>query len=183
MSRNFKLRQGTIRNIRPNQEQTVGIASNRKKMEEPRFLSGWKEIANYLGKGVRTVQRYERQMGLPARRPAGRPRAAVIATKAEIDAWVAASPIRHEFRLARQEFASSRSSLSSGLKKMHRLAAEMQGLRNELRTCVQALHQSIQMVGVESGKISADRLMQLKPELNLAPGFSFRYDYDLKRIV
>ena len=28
-------------------------------------LNGWKEIANYLGKGVRTVQRYEREFGLP----------------------------------------------------------------------------------------------------------------------
>lgn len=33
------------------------------------ILSGWKEIANYLRKGVRTVQRYERELGLPIRRP------------------------------------------------------------------------------------------------------------------
>jgi hypothetical protein len=41
----------------------------------PEILSGWKDIANYLGKGVRTVQRYGREMGLPIHRPAGmRPR-------------------------------------------------------------------------------------------------------------
>lgn len=72
-----------------------------KKMEEPQFLSGWKDIANYLGKGVRTVERYERELGLPVRRPAGKPRGSVVATKAEIDAWVAASPIREAFHLAR----------------------------------------------------------------------------------
>ena len=49
------------------------------------ILSGWKEIANYLGRGVRTVQRYEIEKHLPIRRPAGE---SVIATKTEIDRWV-----------------------------------------------------------------------------------------------
>lgn len=31
-------------------------------------LNGWKEIANHLGKGVRTVQRWEKQYGLPIHR-------------------------------------------------------------------------------------------------------------------
>src|SRR5262249_12461236 len=71
-----------------------------RKSEPPQFLSGWKEIANYLGKGVRTVQRYELQMQLPVRRPAGKPWGSVVATKAELDAWVNASPIREVFRLS-----------------------------------------------------------------------------------
>jgi len=54
------------------------------------FLSGWKEIASYLGMGVRTVQRYEREMGLPIHRPTGKSRGAVIATKAELDGWLTA---------------------------------------------------------------------------------------------
>jgi hypothetical protein len=58
------------------------------------IFSGWKEIANYFGKGVRTVQRYERELRLPVRRPAGKSHAAVIATKAELDAWVAAGAKR-----------------------------------------------------------------------------------------
>lgn len=56
------------------------------------IFSGWKEIANYLGKGVRTVQRYERELGLPIHRPSGKSAGAVIATKAELDGWVNASP-------------------------------------------------------------------------------------------
>src|SRR5262252_3487887 len=48
-----------------------------------------RDIANYLGKGVRTVQRYEREMGLPIHRPAGmRPRGAAVAIRAELDSWV-----------------------------------------------------------------------------------------------
>ena len=31
-------------------------------------LNGWKEIAAFLGKGVRTVQRWEREQGLPVHR-------------------------------------------------------------------------------------------------------------------
>jgi len=54
------------------------------------FLSGWKEIASYLGMGVRTVQRYEREMGLPIHRPTGKSRGTVIATKAELDRWLIA---------------------------------------------------------------------------------------------
>jgi len=56
------------------------------------IFSGWKEIANYLGKGVRTVQRYERELGLPIHRPNGKSAGSVIATKVEIDDWVKASP-------------------------------------------------------------------------------------------
>ena len=63
---------------------------SQEKAAQPQFLNGWKEIANYLGKGVRTVQRYERDMGLPILRPAGTHAAAVVAMKAELDEWVTA---------------------------------------------------------------------------------------------
>jgi hypothetical protein len=53
-------------------------------------LSDWKLIAHYLGTSVRTVQRWERELGLPVRRVHGRPRSCVIAVPAEIDAWVQA---------------------------------------------------------------------------------------------
>ena len=54
---------------------------------KPDALNGWKEIATFLGKSVRAVQRWERDFGLPVHRiktPAGQ---AVYAFKAEIDAW------------------------------------------------------------------------------------------------
>lgn len=56
------------------------------------FLSGWKEIATYLRKGIRTVQRYEREQRLPIHRPAGG--SAVLAVKAELDTWVTGGPAR-----------------------------------------------------------------------------------------
>jgi hypothetical protein len=52
------------------------------------ILNSWKEIASYLGRGVRTVQRWERDLGLPVRRPHGRKRSTVMALVREIDAWL-----------------------------------------------------------------------------------------------
>lgn len=55
---------------------------------QTRTLSSWKEIAAYLGKGVRTVQRWERELGLPVRRPDLKNRGVVVATQAELDRWL-----------------------------------------------------------------------------------------------
>ena len=54
------------------------------------ILSSWKEIAAYLNRGVRTVQRWEAELGLPVRRPRSRNRSAVIAFRSELDQWVKA---------------------------------------------------------------------------------------------
>ena len=58
------------------------------------ILNGWKEIANYLGKGVRSVQRYERDLGLPVHRISGRSASAVLAIKAELDHWINSTRVR-----------------------------------------------------------------------------------------
>jgi hypothetical protein len=119
----------------------------KKRAEGPKFLSGWKEIARYLGKGVRTVQRYERELGFPVRRPAGKSHAAVIATKAEVDAWVAASPIREEFRLSRVKIDSPLANLEDLKRRMETMGAlrdQMAALRLEFRASVQNLAESIE---------------------------------------
>jgi hypothetical protein len=55
---------------------------------QPELLTSWKEIANYLGKGVRTVQRWELQFGLPVRRPNEKVKGIVHATRQELDHWL-----------------------------------------------------------------------------------------------
>jgi predicted DNA-binding transcriptional regulator AlpA len=55
-------------------------------------LNSWKEVAAYLGRGVRTVQRWEQELGLPVRRPRGKSRSAVIAFRSEIDKWLHEAP-------------------------------------------------------------------------------------------
>jgi hypothetical protein len=56
------------------------------------ILNGWKEIAAYLGRGTRTAQRWEIDLGLPIRRPRGRERSAVFAIPSEIDEWFRRAP-------------------------------------------------------------------------------------------
>jgi len=62
------------------------------KVERRIILNSWKEIASYMGRGVRTIQRYEMQLGFPVHRPAGKQRSAVLAFTDEIDAWLKQTP-------------------------------------------------------------------------------------------
>jgi hypothetical protein len=93
--------------------------------------------------GVRTVQRYEREFGLPVRRPTGRTRGSVMATLAEIDAWVAAGPIRETFRLARVDrnsrIQNEADNIGHGVAEMRKLKEQMQDLRVETRTALNLL--------------------------------------------
>lgn len=63
-------------------------------MTDRRILHGWKEIANYVGLGVRTVQRYELELMLPVRRAGKAGRSSVMAFSDEIDAWVGMAATR-----------------------------------------------------------------------------------------
>lgn len=51
------------------------------------LLDSWKAIATYLGREVRTVQRWERTEGLPVKRHNHRKLATVFAIKSELDSW------------------------------------------------------------------------------------------------
>jgi len=59
---------------------------------KPDILNSWKEIAVYLGRGVRTVQRWEANLGLPVHRPNGHTRSSVIALRRELDEWLRQTP-------------------------------------------------------------------------------------------
>ena len=52
-----------------------------------RRLDSWKEIATYLGRDVTTVQRWERQEGMPVHRHLHHKRGSVYALGSELDAW------------------------------------------------------------------------------------------------
>src|SRR5262245_17562099 len=56
--------------------------------QERRILNSWKEVSNFLGRGVRTVQRWEFLYAMPVHRPAGRPRSAVVAFSDELEHWL-----------------------------------------------------------------------------------------------
>ena len=63
-------------------------------MANRKILHGWKDIANYIGRAVRSVQRYESELKLPIRRPAGKDHSAVFAFSDELDQWLQRSQVR-----------------------------------------------------------------------------------------
>ena len=69
-------------------EDTAQLSSAPTNNEFPpsRVLRSWKEVAEYMSRGVRTVQRWEKQLGLPVHRIANR--GEVFAFTAEIDGWM-----------------------------------------------------------------------------------------------
>jgi hypothetical protein len=89
----------------------------------PQILTSWKEIGQYLGKGVRTVQRWEREAGLPVRRQTEPSPHAVIAIADELEAWAhsrtrgpasaQAGALRREIAALRTENGELRTRLGS----------------------------------------------------------------------
>lgn len=57
-----------------------------------RILNSWKEIARYVGRSERTIQRWERELGFPIHRPRGTPHSAVLAIAEEVDDWARQTP-------------------------------------------------------------------------------------------
>ena len=109
-------------------------------------LNSWKEIANYMGRGVRTVQRYERKLGLPIRRPSGKSIGSVIATVAELDAWVTASPIRAQLPLTHSGLnTETLEQLRRNIQRMDRLRKETERIRQSLSEALQLLHTNIHL--------------------------------------
>jgi hypothetical protein len=101
--------------------------SAQKPSRETSFLTDWKSIAKYLGKGVRTVQRWEVDLGLPVRRTyPGRPKASVMAVRSEIDAWVKTLSLATDWR------AREKSERNELLQTIAELRLEIQQLRQQL---------------------------------------------------
>jgi hypothetical protein len=100
-------------------------------------LGSWKEIANYLGKGVRTVQRWERCSGLPVHRPSGSSKGVVLAFPAELDKWArrqdANSQVPNPLHIQRNLALSSE------------LMAQTQMLRSSTRELMKSCNQFLEL--------------------------------------
>jgi TolB-like protein len=59
---------------------------------QQRRLDSWKAIAQYLGRDVRSVQRWERDRGLPVHRVPGQKGGAVFAYESELEEWLRSGP-------------------------------------------------------------------------------------------
>lgn len=116
------------------------------------ILNSWKEIARYLNRGVRTVQRWEAELALPVRRPRGRRRSAVIAMRSEIDQWLNSCPLEARERVAgsspeREPLAHAEYSdipLSELILSSRLLRSDLDRTRRELQSMVRQLVGSIE---------------------------------------
>jgi len=64
-------------------------------MDEGQTLESWKAISSYLGRDIRTCQRWEHELGLPVHRLDASPAARVYAYKDEIDRWLSEKSREH----------------------------------------------------------------------------------------
>jgi hypothetical protein len=136
----------------------------------PEYLTGWKEIAHYLGYSIRTLQRYERAFALPIRRPYGKSRASVLATKAELDAWMDADPFRDGFRsqgtpaLARSRALAT--DVINSLAEMKKLRDALYATRTELVTAIDEMRKT----QCRGGELILERRLDPSKETKLTLG-------------
>jgi phage terminase Nu1 subunit (DNA packaging protein) len=110
---------------------------------EMRLLNSWKEIATYLGRGVRTVQRWEK-IGLPVRRLGQGARAPVVADARDLDRWVLGAAhvngIKTPQSLTHLVF---RGQLADSVEQARRLRDEMHALVQSSRMSMARLTESL----------------------------------------
>jgi phage terminase Nu1 subunit (DNA packaging protein) len=96
-------------------------------------LSGWKDIANYLKLGVRTVQRWENH-GLPVNRPYPGRRSHVVAYSEQLDDWVQRKKLggngSRDLLLSLEQARKLRSEIQLATRKLH---SNVEGLRAEMK--------------------------------------------------
>jgi hypothetical protein len=95
---------------------------------KPGLLNSWKEIATYLGRGVRTVQRWER-LGLPVRRVGEGAHCPVVAMTGDIDRWVRESGTNGFHSQQSTECLMFRGALHESVEQARLLRSEMAALR------------------------------------------------------
>jgi len=89
------------------------------------LLNSWKEIAGYLGRGVRTVQRWGTQLQSPVRRPHLRSRTSVTALKSDLDQWVRNAGRSVHGETARAEVKRTTAILKINQEEMHTLRTQV----------------------------------------------------------
>lgn len=114
-------------------------------------LNSWKEIATYMGRGVRTVQRWESDLGLPVRRPRGKRRSAVVAMSDDLDRWLKNLPEQkllsnEEHSAEHMQIQALKSDVETSVRIINEQCARLQDCVNRtLDLCEKILAQSADM--------------------------------------
>jgi len=139
------------------------------------ILTGWKEIANYLGMVVRTLQRYE-VAGLPIHRPSGGSKGSVVAVRSELDAWITKGHIQVDSMP--RSWPSNRT---------NRLGAEFLQTDSEVALTFSGL--ALEAKSVEKrqrttrvARRAYDTIMRLKDGIDLSPAELHKLNGNLQRL-
>jgi hypothetical protein len=112
------------------------------------ILNSWKEIAKYLHRAVRTVQRWETDLALPVRRPRAKSGSAVIALPSDIDNWLRSRPVTgtDSPSIAQKSVLEDveLQPLSDLVQESHLLRATLRHSRRELREVVTRLARNVE---------------------------------------
>ena len=109
----------------------AGPCGGRSMIGRADVLNSWKEIAAYLRRGVRTVQRWERELNLPVRRSRNRRRSAVIALSSDLDSWLATRVVTNE-NSRPSAISNGNERISFLQRRLSELEAEAGRIREEL---------------------------------------------------
>lgn len=141
------LNEGTISAPQNGNHHSYGVAHGSNGANPAVVLTSWKEIARYMGKGVRTVQRWEQDFGLPVRRPRGSDKKAVLARPRDLDAWVAMRCSSRSEGSGDHDPATlsvdALSRLACGIETSSVLRHNNQALLNEVAASLEALRQQV----------------------------------------
>ena len=123
--------------------------------EDSTVLSSWKDIARYLGKGVRTVQRWERHLGLPVRRPIGASqKSAVVLYRGDVDTWLAtrfsARTLLKDGEEGSRSSRSARSTLKEGIRTARELRTANQKLTEQIGVSIRLLTERCDLLTTQS---------------------------------
>ena len=122
-------------------------------------LTSWKEIASYLGKGVRTVQRWERRFALPVHRPNASLKGIVCASPEDLDRWMSThwsfQPENPASKTNGDGLHTAEIELHASHQLRSQLRTEHRRLLNQLKVSVDTLSQSCQGLARECARNSS----------------------------
>ena len=128
-------------------------------------LTSWKEIASYLGKGVRTVQRWESRFGLPVRRPNKKSKGVVYASRSELDRWLATHWSQRARGLEIPEPPNSAKAGKADVEDHREFCSECRQRIGELRRDLQILAERCQTLSQQITRLQTLLLQPVPPPL------------------
>lgn len=130
------------------------------------LLTSWKEIANFMGKGVRTVQRWEATLGLPVIRPSDSRSGIVMARPSDLEAWLVNGRQRsHNNSDGRGKTDDEvRATFSECVQELRRYQAEVRTLCDQMMAVRQTLRTEVDRLKFLFGEWEAIRSRALGEE-------------------